>query len=292
MTEPSSPAENKTAAAVPPRERGEGRYSLGSVTRALSLLNALASAGPEGLSLTEASREIGTSKSATFSLLRTLIEMDYATSFDRGPRYRLGPAVVHLADNYSETLPWLEVARPVARQLTSATGWTSRLASHLDGHPVFQERFDGPGTVRFFTQLGIRELPHVSSAGKAILSQMSESDVRTIIADTGLPARTANTITDVEVLIRDLRQSAARGYAIDDEEDDLGVFCIASPFSSSSSVPVGAVSITGLKATIPSWQVAELGARVLSAANQIAVAIGGRPVVPAHAPKPGRNSHE
>ena len=48
-----------------------------------------------------------------------------------------------------------------------------------------------------------------------------------------------------------------------------------------SGVPVGAISITGLKATMPTWQVAEFGARVLSAANQIAVAIGGRPIDPA-----------
>ena len=283
MSERSFPRANEQAS--PAREKGDGRYSLGSVTRALSLLNALASAGADGLSLTEASREISTSKSATFSLLKTLIELDYATSFDRGPRYRLGPAVVHLADNYSEALPWLDVARPIARELTAATGWTSRLASHLDGHPVFQERFDGPGMVRFFTQLGIRELPHVSSAGKAILSQMSESEVRAIIAETGLPARTGNTITDVEVLLRDLQQAAARGYATDDEEDDVGVFCIASPFSSRLGEPVGAISITGLKATLPGWQVAEMGARVLSAANQIAVAIGGRPLVSAQASK-------
>ena len=259
-----------------------GRYNLRSVTRALSLLNALATAGADGLSLTEASREIETSKSATFSLLKTLMEMDYATSFDRGPRYRLGPAVVHLADNYSGSVPWLELARPIARELTAVTGWTSRLASHIDGHPVFQARFDGPGMVRFFTQLGIRELPHVSAAGKAMLSQMPEPEVRAIVARTGLPMRTRNTITDVEVLLRDLRQAAARGYAIDDEEDDQGVFCIASPFCNASGVPVGAVSITGLKATMPSWQVAEFGAHVLSAANQIATAIGGRPLVPAH----------
>ncbi len=289
MTEQGSLMENPAdSSGRPARDKSETRYSLGSVTRALSLLNVLATAGADGLSLTEAAREVGASKSATYALLQTLTEMDYATSFDRGPRYRLGPAVVHLADNYSEALPWLDVARPIARQLTADTGWTSRLASHIDGHPVFQERVDGPGMVRFFTQLGIRELPHVSSAGKAILSQMPEAKARAVISETGLPARTNNTITDVEVLLRDLRQAAVRGYALDDEEDDLGVFCIASPFSSASSEVVGAISITGLKATIPDWQVAELGARVLSAANQIAVAIGGRPVVPAHAgPKRG-----
>ena len=256
-----------------------GRYNLRSVTRALRLLNALATAGEEGLSLTEASRQVEASKSATFSLLKTLLEYDYATSFDRGPRYRLGPAIVHLADGYSESLPWLRTALPIARELTASTGWTSRIATHIDGHPVFQERVDAPGVLRFFTQLGIKELPHRSSAGKAILSQLPEAEVRRIVGATGLPARTPNTITDVEVLLRELRRSTTRGYAVDDEEDDEGIFCIASPVCDRNGAPIGAISITGLKSTMPAWRVAEFGSRVLAAANQISVAIGGRPLL-------------
>ena len=115
-----------------------GRYSLQGLSRALRLLNALAAVGSEGLSLTEAAQQVDATKSTTFSLLRTLIDFDYVSAADPGPRYRLGPAVVHLADSYGEALPWLAAARPVARALTERTGWTSRLASHIDGRPVFQ----------------------------------------------------------------------------------------------------------------------------------------------------------
>ncbi len=246
----------------------------------MKLLNALAAAGGEGLSLTEAARQIDTTKSTVLTLLRTLMDFDYVTSFDRGPRYRIGPAVVHLAEGHKESLPWLDVARPVARTLTERCGWTSRIASHIDGHPVFEDRVDAPGVIRFFTPLGIREMPHVSSAGKAILACLSEAEVRRIVGETGLPRRTRNTITDVEVLLRDLATVTERGYAVDDEEDDEGVFCLAAAFQSRDGVPIGAISITGLKSEMPAWRVPEFGLMVREAANDIARTLGGRVWVP------------
>ena len=251
------------------------------MSRALRLLNALGAAGGDGLSLTEAARQIDTSKSTVLTLLRTLMDFDYVTSFDRGPRYRLGPAVVHLAEGHKESLPWLDAARPVAVALTERSGWTSRIASHIDGHPVFEDRVDAPGVIRFFTPLGIRELPHVSAAGKAILACLSEAEVRRIVGETGLPRRTRNTITDIEVLLRDLSTITERGYAVDDEEDDEGVFCFAAAFQARDGMPLGAISITGLKSEMPAWRIPEFGAMVRGAANEIARSQGGRVWSPA-----------
>lgn len=237
------------------------------------------------MSLTEAAQQIEATKSTTFSLLRTLIDFDYVCAFDRGPRYRLGPAVVHLADSYGGVHPWLESARPVARALTERTGWTSRLASHIDGHPVFEERVDGPGVIRFFTELGIREKPHTSAAGKSILACMPEGEVRRIVAETGLPRRTRNTITDIDVLLGDLSATRSRGFAIDDEEDDEGVFCLAAAFQARDGDPLGAISVTGLKSDMPNWRIHEFGQLVRASADQIARAAGGRVWT---APEPNR----
>ena len=261
-------------------EGSSSRNTLQGVSRALRLLNCLAVAGGAGLSLTEAAQPIGTTKSTVLTLLRTLIDFDYVTASERGPRYRLGPAVVHLADAHKDSLPWLEIARPIARALTDSTGWTSRIASHIDGHPVFEDRIDAPGVIRFFTPLGIRELPHVSAAGKAILACLPESEVRRIIGETGLPRRTRNTITELDSLLRDLALINERGYAIDDEEDDEGVFCIAAAFQSGDARPLGAISITGLKSDMPAWRVPEFAAQVRAAADDIARGAGGKPWTP------------
>ncbi|OZM75668.1 IclR family transcriptional regulator [Pseudonocardia sp. MH-G8] len=255
--------------------RPGGKYNLQGLSRALRLLDGLAEAGGEGLSLTEAAEYIETTKSTAFSVLRTLMEFDYVSSVGRTPRYRLGSAVVHLADRYKKAVPWLEVARPVARDLTDRTKWTSRIASHVGGHPVFQDRVEAPGMIRFNTELGIRELPHRSAAGKAILACLPESQVRHIVSESGLPRRTRNTITDVEALLDDLQLTRRRGFAVDDEEDDEAVLCIAAAFHSSDVVPLGAISVTGLKADMPDWRLQQTGPIVVNAAEQITRALGG-----------------
>ncbi len=228
------------------------------------------------MTLTEAAQLIETTKSSAFSVLRTLMDFDYVSTTGSGPRYRLGPAVLRLADSYSQSVPWLEVARPVAASLTARTGWTSRVASHIGGHPVFQDRVDAPGTIRFHTELGIRELPHRSAAGKAILACLTDDEVRSIISETGLPRRTRNTITDVEALLQDLKLTRERGYAVDDEEDDEGVFCLAAAFHSADTVPLGAISITGLKTDMPDWRLHQTSPVVREAADKITHALGGR----------------
>ncbi len=254
----------------------DGRYRLQGVSRALRLLDILADASADGLSVTEAAAQLEASKSTTFGLLQTLMAFNYVTDQTPGPRYRLGPAVLHLADAHTRTVPFMETVRPIARALTEATGWTSRVAIHDGGYPVFIDRVDGPGTIRFYTPLGVRELPHRSSAGKAILAELDESVVLAIAAETGLPRSTAHTITDVTSLLADLALCRSRGFAVDDEEDDDGVLCVGAAFGGRDGAPAGAVSITGLKAEVPDWKVHELGLVVRAHADQMALAIGGQ----------------
>jgi IclR family transcriptional regulator, acetate operon repressor len=253
------------------------RYEVKSVARALQLLELLADHGDGGLSVTEVAAAVGASKSATFAMLQTLVGYGYATDLDRGPRYRLGPAVLRLADSHTRSMTLIELVRPAMRALTEATGWTSRLAIHEDGYPIFIDRVDGQGSIRFYTPLGIREMPHRSAAGKAILAELDESIVRTVAEETGLPRRTPHTITDVDSLLADLQLVRSRGFAVDDEEDDAGVLCVGASFLGRDGQPAGAVSITGLKADLPEWRLQELGRTVRAHADQMAMAIGGRP---------------
>jgi len=249
-----------------------GRYEVKSVARALQLLGLLAEHASQGLTVTEAASAVG-----TFAMLQTLVAYGYASGSDPGPRYRLGPAVLRLADSHTRSMPLIDLVRPAMRALTDDTGWTSRLAVHEHGYPMFIERMDGRGSVRFFTPLGLREMPHLSAAGKAILADLDEALVRTIAADTGLPSRTGHTITDIDSLLENLALVRARGFAVDDEEDEVGVLCIGASFLGRGGQPAGAVSITGLKADIPDWRLQEFARKVRAAADQMAVAIGGQP---------------
>ena len=266
-----------SAAPNPLGSGADARYQLRSVSRALRLLDVLADHGEGGLTATEAAAALGASKSATFAMLQTLVGQDYATLVEPGPRYRLGPAVLRLADSHVQSMPLIDVVRPVMQALTRRTGWTSRLAVHQHGYPVFVDRVDGPGSIRFYTQLGSRELPHRSAAGKAILADLDEATVRTIATESGLPRRTPRTITTLPHLLEDLADCRCRGYAVDDEEDDVGVVCVGAAFSSREARPAGAVSITGLKSAVTDEQLHEFGRVVRDHADQMTAALGGAP---------------
>jgi len=256
------------------------KYEVKSVARALQLLELLADHADDGLSVTEAAAAFGASKSATFAMLQTLVGRGYATGLDPGPRYRVGPAVLRLSDSHARSMTLIDLVRPVMRALADETGWTSRLAVHESGYPIFIDRIDGQGSVRFHTPLGLREMPHRSAAGKAILAALDEHLVRSIARDTGLPRRTPNTITDVESLLADLELVRSRGFAVDDEEDEPGVLCVGAAFEGRDGKPAGAVSITGLKADMPDWRLQELGRTVRAHADEMATAIGGPPWQP------------
>lgn len=254
-------------------------YRLQSVERALDALELLGSAGPGGLTLTDLTERLGVSKSTAFALLQTLISRGYvADSGSRlSRRYRLGMMLARLGDAAAEQSPLVSVAMPVLQAVTDTTGLTTRLVVPDGPFAVVAARVDAPGSVRFASYLGKREYPHCTSAGKALLAALPPSRARELALEAGMPARTPLTIIDVDVLLRDLAITEARGYAIDDEEDTEGVFCVGAAVYDRSGTCVAAISGTGLKLNRPSWRMDELGVALRDAADTITVALGGAP---------------
>ena len=164
-----------------------GRYTVQSVARALRLVEIVAGGPPDGLSLSELARTLGTSKSSTLALARTLVAFGYLRDAHPGPGYTLGTGLIRLGDIVGRQLPLGDLCRPLIEGLSRETKLTSRVAISDDGYPVFLDRVDGPGSVRFHTPLGQRELPYASAAGKAILSAMDADGIRRMCAGPGWP---------------------------------------------------------------------------------------------------------
>lgn len=163
-----------------------GRYTVRSVARALRLVEAVAEGPAEGRSLSDLARELGTSKSATLALARTLSAFGYLREATHRRGYALGTALIRLGDTAGQQIPLRDLCRPLIDELSRETKMTARAAVNDGGYPVFIDRVDGPGTVRFHTPLGQREVPYASAAGKAILAAMDEAAVRQVCAATGL----------------------------------------------------------------------------------------------------------
>ena len=251
------------------------RYTVRSVARAIRLIDIVAQGPADGLSLSDLARSLGASKSTTLALARTLTAAGILRDARPGPRYCLGTALIRLGDIAGSQLPLGDICRPVLSELAEQTKMTSRVAICDEGYPVFIERVDGPGSVRFHTPLGQREVPHACAAGKAMLATMTEEEVRAICAATGMIRRTAHTITDVDSLLANLAVARANGFAVDDEEGAEGIFCVGAVFFGHDGSCAGAVSVTGIKGDLPAWRMNELGRMARRHANKVSDALGG-----------------
>jgi len=241
----------------------------------MKLIELVAKAPKEGMQLRDLARDLNASKSTTLALARTLTKAGMLRDARPGPRYFLGTALIRLGDITRSQLPLGDICRPVLAQLADVTEMTSRVAICDAGYPVFIERVDGPGSVRFHTPLGQREEPHASAAGKAMLATMTDDQVRAICAEHGLPARTGRTITDIGLLLDTLETVRANRFAVDDEEDAVGIFCVGAAFFGHDGSCAGAVSVTGIKGDLPTWRVNELGRTVSRAAEEVTQLLSG-----------------
>jgi IclR family acetate operon transcriptional repressor len=256
----------------------DSRYVVKSVSRAIAILEALEDSHEDGLTVTEVAKIIGISKSAAFATLYTLRSHGFVS--DRGEsstrKYSLGLALVRLGQQASAQNSIADLAKPTLRDLSERTGLTSRVAVLDDGWAVVVGRVDARTAVRLDLGMGRQEWPHCSGVGKAMLSTLPEATVRSIVERLGMPKKTANTITDVNVLLAALERADADGFCLDDEEDVEGVLCIAAPISHLPGGAIGAVSVTGLKADPLLRQPRRVGREVRAAAAEIAEIARGR----------------
>jgi len=250
-------------------------YPVKSVGRALEILEIVAEAGEGGLSLTELAHQVKMAKSSTSSAARTLAHFGLLHIEQPGPRYHLGFALLRFGDLVSQHTSLSKIALPLLHELTEQTGLTARLAMNDDGYPVFIERVDGRGAVRFHATLGQRESPHATGAGKVILAQLDALDVERVLGESGLPRHTASTITSIEEFHQELDRVRLVGFGVDNEEESEGIVCVGAPIFDHQHHCAGAISLTGLKADMSDGDVGRLGALVREYAERITKILSG-----------------
>lgn len=231
---PGSPAE-------PGKSSGPAGAAGGvqSLERAFDLLERMADAGGE-VGLSELSASSGLPLPTIHRLMRTLVSCGYVRQ-QPNRRYALGPRLIRLGEGASRLLgTW---ARPHLAELVEATGETANMAL-LDGDEVvYVAQVPSRHSMRMFTEVGRRVLPHSTGVGKALLAQLPADQVRALLARTGMPAATEQTITDPDVFLAELARIREQGYSVDDNEQELGVRCLA--VSVPDSPTAAAISVSG-----------------------------------------------
>ncbi|MCQ8774214.1 IclR family transcriptional regulator [Streptomyces sp. KLMMK] len=210
-----------------------------SLERAFDLLERMADAGGE-VGLSELATSSGLPLPTIHRLMRTLVACGYVRQ-QPNRRYALGPRLIRLGESASRLLgTW---ARPHLARLVEETGETANMAL-LDGDEVvYVAQVPSRHSVRMFTEVGRRVLPHTTGVGKALLAQSPDEEVRSILARTGMPAATEKTITTPEGFLEALGRVRENGFAVDDNEQEIGVRCLAVPVPDSPTA--AAISISG-----------------------------------------------
>lgn len=216
-----------------------------TVVRALQLLDCLAESG-DPMSVAEITKVMGVSRSTAYRLLRTLMAHGYVSeSSTDSDGLQIGPKVLKLATSFLARFEIRAVARPFLVALRDTSRETVHLVVPHEGEVLHIEKVESMQPVRAHSPIGLQEPMHCSAVGKAMLAAMPDAEVDAIIRQHGLPRRSPNTITDPEALKQHLRLVRARGFAINDVENEEGIRATGVALAPYSGMPIAAISISG-----------------------------------------------
>ncbi|MDQ4502430.1 IclR family transcriptional regulator [Sinomonas sp. ASV322] len=194
-----------------------------SVERVFELLELITDAGGD-VTLSELSSSTELPLPTIHRLLRTLVSLGYIRQL-ANRRYALGPRLIRLGEGANKQLGAL--AQPELRTLVDLLGETANMAVLDSDMVIYVAQVPSPHSMRMFTEVGRRAHTHDTGVGKAILSQLGDEQVRAIVGRQGMPTPTPYSIGNVETLLADLDKIRARGYSIDEQEQEIGVRCFS-----------------------------------------------------------------
>lgn len=254
--------------ASPPRRR-----EVSSLLRGLSLLEALASV-PGGTTPQRLTEVTGLDRSTLQRLLRTLVTAGYAERVERG-RYGIAPGALSLAVRLLDAPHLRRAAMPHLTKLHAEVGEIVNFAILSGVDIVYIARIAPHRILSMPLEIGSRQPASSTSLGRAILSQLSETEARLVLEQSDLRPLTPKTLTDVDEIMDTLRAAKRRGFAVVDQELELGLRAVAAPVVGAGGQVVGSIDVS-----VPSVRIsaAELqrnvAPRLLEAATSFSAELG------------------
>ncbi|GAK60609.1 transcriptional regulator, IclR family [Candidatus Vecturithrix granuli] len=218
-----------------------------TIERVADILDALAQY-PGGMSLGELSENVQLPKGTTHRFLSSLIYFGFVRQETTTKHYSLGFKLVELGNRLLNQLDLREEARPFLVDLAQRIKETVHLVILDQQEIVYIDKLDAVNHdvgFRMTSRVGLRVPAHACASGKILLAHLSEEDLKQFIATKELKKITENTISDPEILKEQLKKIRAQGFALDEQEREKGVRCVAAPIRNESGKVVAAISISG-----------------------------------------------
>ena len=237
-----------------------------AVTRAVAILRAFNCDETE-FGVTELSVRLGLSKTIVFRLAQTLMKYDVLERDATSAKYRIGFGAFEIGLLFRKALD--REAQPHMRALVERTGLTSQLAVFHRDRMVIVASEEGTAPLRYSVAVGETRALHSSAVGKAALSTFDDVRVATILSACGMPKRTPRTLTSLRRLKMDLAQVRRCGYAVNWQENTVGVASVAAPIHSRQLTVPAVISLAFPVSYVDRREIPSIGKLLKTAASSI-----------------------
>lgn len=246
-----------------------------SVLRAISLLKLFDDARPEWR-LTELAQKAGLNKTTTYRLLTALISEGMVAKNSQSDVYRLGPEIIVLGGRALRASDLRSVSRPELKRLAAAAGETASLEILTGAETLILDEIVGEHVMSGGQAIGTRWPAHATSTGKALLAALPEDELEAILPSR-FPALTPMTISSLKLLCQELAEVRRQGYAVVNEELELGLVAVGAPLRNYDGASVGAICLSGPSIRFTPERINEIGEWVREAAVRISLQLGYSP---------------
>jgi IclR family acetate operon transcriptional repressor len=243
-----------------------------AVERALQILGCFDDKHTER-GVSDIAQAVGLHKATTHRIVTTLVSYGYLERAENGQRYRLGMRLANLGFLVMRRMDLRREAMPIMTELASRLDETCDLSVYNRGEVYFIEVVQGSRALTVAAAVG-RSLPiHATASGKVILAFVPDAESEAAL-DEPMVAHTHRTITRPAELRRQLEVVREQGFAVDDEELELGVRAVSAPVRDREGNVIGALSVTCPTSRLPLNRVPSVGDEIRQAADAISARLG------------------
>lgn len=247
-----------------------------SLERTFDLIERL-SRSSGGMLLMELSAASGLHKSTVHRLLSSLVTLGYVKKDEGSNKYRLTLKLFELSGRVVDNLDVLEIAKPYLEHLRNATQEAIHLVVRDGIDIVYVYKLDSKNSsIRMFSRIGMRRPMYCTAVGKSILATMPDDEVLKIWGNSDIKRYTEHTVVELGPLFRELEEIRSKGYALDNEENELGVRCIGAVIRDYTGRGKAALSISAPIARMTDTRIAQLAKEILKTCEEISAELGYR----------------
>ena len=226
---------------------GRNSFYIQSIDRAVKIIDVVAQSGHNGVKLAAVAESVGLNIATAYRIIKNLLEANYLTTRPDNS-YILGSELVRLGELAGSKNNLIVFSHPILEKAAAESGQTAYLAMpDVKEHTIhYVDKVAHKGNIQLSAGIGEHNYSHSTANGKILMSAYPEESIRGIFSRIGMPKMTDKTISSVDKYLKELEKVRELGYAVDLEENEPNVVCVAAPVYSASGGIIASMSLSGI----------------------------------------------